>query len=191
MTFYSNRSACYAALNRWAEAAEDGRQCIITDKSFVKGYFRSALALQNMGNLEGALDSIKRGLGIDPQNADLKKMSREIEEQQRLKKVENYITTTEMQLKENDIPSAFRSVESGLRLDPNNRDLNRLMERVRPLYERAEKQRLASLDPKERIKEEGDALFKAARFEEAIKTYSRCLDSISDKVREGYHSYPV
>lgn len=184
VTFYSNRSACYAALGKWQEAAEDGRQCIITDKSFVKGYFRSALALQNLGNLEGALDSIKRGLGVDSQNADLKKMSREIEEQQRLKKVEGYITSSEMQLKENDIPAAFRSVEAGLRLDPNNRELNKLMERVRPLYERAEKQRLANLDPKERIKEEGDALFKAAKFEEAIRAYTRCLDSISDKTSD-------
>ena len=32
----------------WNEAAEDGRMCIITDKSFVKGYFRQALALQNL-----------------------------------------------------------------------------------------------------------------------------------------------
>ena len=40
VTFYSNRSACYAALNKWEQAAEDGKQCIIADKSFVKGYFR-------------------------------------------------------------------------------------------------------------------------------------------------------
>ena len=48
VTFYSNRSACYAALEMWNEAAEDGRMCIITDKKFVKGYFRQAIALQNM-----------------------------------------------------------------------------------------------------------------------------------------------
>ena len=56
------------------QAAEDGRQCIITDKSFVKGYFRAALGLQKMGNLEGASDAVKRGLGIDSTNADLKKV---------------------------------------------------------------------------------------------------------------------
>ncbi len=182
VTFYSNRSACYAALGRWQEAAEDGRQCIITDRTFVKGYFRQALGLQNMGNLDGALEAVKRGLGIDSQNADLKKMSREIEESQRMKKVEGFITATEMQLKDNDVGSAFKSCEAGLRLDPENKSLNSLMARVRPLYERAEKQRLSNLDPKERLKEEGDSLFKAAKFEEAIKTYTRCLDSMSDKV---------
>jgi tetratricopeptide (TPR) repeat protein len=182
VTFYSNRSACYAALQRWSEAAEDGRLCIMTDRNFVKGYFRQALALQNLDNIEGSIEAVKRGLGIDPQNADLKKMSRELEEHQRMKKVESFIVSAEMQLKDNDITAAYKSVDSGLRLDPNNKELNRLMDRVRPLYERAEKQRLASLDPKERLKEEGDSLFKAAKFEEAIKAYTRCLDSISDKV---------
>jgi tetratricopeptide (TPR) repeat protein len=72
VTFYSNRSACYAALNMWEEAAEDGKQCIIADKNFVKGYFRQALALQNLGRLDEALNAVKRGLGIDALNADLK-----------------------------------------------------------------------------------------------------------------------
>lgn len=182
VTFFSNRSACYAALNKWQEAAEDGRQCIMTDKSFVKGYFRHALALQNLGNLEGALDSVKRGLGIDSSNADLKAKSREIEEAIRLKRVDGYITLAEIQLKEGDVVNAYKSADSGLRLDPTNADLNRLMDRIRPQYERAEKQRVSNLDPKERMKEEGDGLFKAAKFEEAIKVYTRCLDSISDKV---------
>jgi tetratricopeptide (TPR) repeat protein len=64
VTFYSNRSACYAALNQWAEAADDGRTCIITDKNFVKGYFRMGLAMQNMQNFDGALEAVKRGLGM-------------------------------------------------------------------------------------------------------------------------------
>jgi len=182
VTFYSNRSACYAALGQWTEAAEDGRQCIMTDKNFVKGYFRNALALQNLGNLDGALDAVKRGLGIDSQNADLKKMSREIEESQRLKKVEGLFSQAEVQLKENDVAGAYKSADAGLRLDPTNADLNKLMDRVRPLYERSEKKRLAGLDPKEKMKEEGDALFKSAKFEEAIRAYTRCLDAMSDKV---------
>lgn len=182
VTFYSNRSACYAALEKWAEAAEDGRQCIITDKSFVKGYFRAALALQKLGNLDGASDAVKRGLGIDSTSADLKTMSKNIDEEIRQKKVENFITQAESQLKADDVVGAYKTVDSALRLDPNNRELNRLKDRVQPMYERAEKKRLSTLDPKERIKEEGDSFFKAAKFEDAIKSYTKCLDSISDKV---------
>jgi tetratricopeptide (TPR) repeat protein len=182
VTFYSNRSACYAALGQWNEAAEDGRQCIMTDKAFVKGYFRAALGLQSLGNLEGALDAVQRGLGIDSQNADLKKMSREINEAQRMKKVESAITQAESQMDSKDFPGAYKTVDGALRLDPTNKALNKLMDKVRPLFERSEKQRQSNLDPKERIKEEGDAFFKDAKFENAIKSYTRCLDSISDKV---------
>jgi len=184
VTFYSNRSACYAALNMWAEAAEDGKQCIMTDKTFVKGYFRHALALQNQNNLDGALDSVKRGLGIESSNADLKKMSREIEEAQRQKRVESSIRNVDEQILNGDISGAFKTIDAALRLDPTNETLNRQMNRVRPMYERQEKARVSQLDPKERIKEEGDNFFKAANFEKAIQSYTRCLDSIGDKGSE-------
>mmetsp|Transcript_36730 Transcript_36730/g.75303 ORF Transcript_36730/g.75303 Transcript_36730/m.75303 type:complete len:320 (-) Transcript_36730:150-1109(-) len=184
VTFYSNRSACYAALDMWTEAAEDGRQCIITDKSFVKGYFRAALAQQNLGNLDAALDAVKRGLGIDSTSADLKRMSRELEESLRQRKVESFITQAEAHLDKGDVTSAYKTLDAGMRLDPNSKALNKIMETVRPKYERAEKHRLASLDPKERIKEEGDTHFKDAKFEAAIKAYTKCLDAISDKSSE-------
>jgi len=184
VTFFSNRSACYAALEEWENAAEDGRQCIMVDNRFVKGYFRYALGLQNLGNLDGALDAIKRGLGVDSANADLKKMSREIDEAIRMKKVESAIAAAESLLKANDYPGAYKTIDNAMRLDPENDKLKTMMNKVRPLYERAEKQRISSLDPLERIKEEGDAKFKAADFEGAIKTYTRCLDSIKDKSSE-------
>jgi len=184
VTFYSNRSACYAALERWQEAADDGRQCIMTDKSFVKGYFRAALGLQKLGNFDAALDAVKRGLGIDSQNADLKRMSREIDEAIRMKKVDALISSADVQLKDKDYAGAYKTVDSGLRLDPDNKKLNSLMDKVRPLFEKAEKHRYSNLDPKERIKEQGDEAFKAAKFEDAIKHYSKCLDSISDKSQE-------
>jgi tetratricopeptide (TPR) repeat protein len=173
----------------WAEAADDGRQCIITDKSFVKGYFRAALGLQNMGNLDGAQDAIKRGLGIDSQNADLKKMSREIDEAIRIKKVDAFIAQAKIQKDDRDYAAAMKTIDSGLRLDPSNSTLNRMLEDVRPLHERTEKARLSNLDPKERIKEEGDNYFKAANFELAIKSYTKCIDSITNKVT--YQAFSV
>jgi tetratricopeptide (TPR) repeat protein len=139
VTFYSNRSACFAALNKWAEAADDGKQCIIVDKNFVKGYFRQALGLQNLGQIELAIEATKRGLGIDSGNADLKRMSRELEETLRLKKVDAAIVAAEQQLKAGDINTAFKTVDGALRLDPGNSRLTSLMDTIRPQYERAEK----------------------------------------------------
>jgi len=184
VTFYSNRSACYAALNKWQEAFDDGRQCVITDKSFVKGYYRAALACQNLENLDGALDFVKRGLGIDSTNADLKKMVKEIEEVQRGSKIDALTSQAEKQLADNDIYGAYKTCDAALRIDPTNAKLNKLNDRVKPLYERAEKSRISSLDPKEKQKEQADAMFKAAKFEEAIKAYTQCINNISDKSSE-------
>jgi len=184
VTFFSNRSACYAAINKWEQAAEDGKQCIIVDKSFVKGYFRQALALQNMGEIESALQATKRGLGIDSANVDLKKMARELEEIIRMKKVDAAIAQAESQLKGDEINEAFSTVEGAQRLDPENTRLKSLMSQIQPKRERLEKQRLASLSPSERIKEEGDVKYKNAEFDAAIKKYTQCLDTISDKSSE-------
>mmetsp|Transcript_579 Transcript_579/g.586 ORF Transcript_579/g.586 Transcript_579/m.586 type:complete len:321 (+) Transcript_579:62-1024(+) len=184
VTFFSNRSACYAALEQWEKAAEDGKQCIIVDRQFVKGYYRLALAFQKLQNFDGALEAVKRGLGIDPLNADLKKMSRELDESIRMKRVDATIAQAQSQISSNDIPSAFKTIDGGLRLDPTNTKLNEMMNRVKPQFERLEKQRVASLDKKERMKEEGDNKFKAADFEGAIKSYTTCLDLISDKSSE-------
>lgn len=42
---------------------------------------------------------------------------------------------------------------------------------------------VSKLDPVEKVKEEGDAFFKAANFEKAAVSYTKCLSAISDKVR--------
>lgn len=154
----------------------------MVDRTFVKGYFRLALAMQNQGNFEGAQEAVKRGLGVDPLNADLKKMSREIDESIRRKRVDTAISQAQSQVDGKDIPSAYKTIDAALRLDPTNSTLNEMMNRVRPQFERLEKQRVAGLDKKERVKEEGDSKFKNADFEGAIKCYTQCLEMISDKV---------
>lgn len=175
-------SACYAALEEWEQAAEDGKQCIIINRSFVKGYFRAGLAYQNMGNLEAALDVVKRGLGVESTNADLKRMSREIEEAMRIRRVDAAIESANKLLAANEITDAYKTVDAALRLDPNNSTLNNLMDKIRPKYERAEKARVAGLDRNERMKEEGDTKFKNADFEGAIAAYTRCIESLRDDV---------
>jgi stress-induced-phosphoprotein 1 len=71
--YWSNRSASHAGLNQWEEARDDAKQCITVDKSFVKGYFRLATAQKALNDLEGARDTLNRGLSVEPRNADLKK----------------------------------------------------------------------------------------------------------------------
>ena len=180
VTFYSNRSACYAALEKWEEAAADGRQCVILDKNFVKGYFRAATAQESLGNFESALEFVKRGLGVESGNKDLKEMSRRIEESVRMQKVNGSISTAEGQMQDGDIAGAYRTIDAALRLDPTNSKLNAMMDKVRPKWEAAEKARVASLDPVERVKEAGDTCFKASQFETAIEKYTQAINKCTD-----------
>lgn len=127
---------------------------------------------------------MKRGLGIDSTNADLKKMSRELDEISRMKRVEAAIASAEMQIKSADYLGAHKTIDGAMRLDPTNEMLKRMMTKVQPLVDKAEKARLSGLDSKERLKEEGDKKFKAADFEGAVKAYTKCLDQIPDKSAE-------
>jgi hypothetical protein len=129
------------------------------------------------------MEAVKRGLGIDSKNVDLKKMGKELDEASRISRVSSAISTAETQMKSKDIHGAMKTIDGAMRLDPTNETLKRMMSQVQPLVEKAEKTRMAGLDSKERLKEEGDKKFKAADFESAIKAYTKCLDAISDKVR--------
>ncbi len=180
VTFFSNRSACYAALEKWEEAAADGRQCVILDKNFVKGYFRAATGQEKLGNFESALEFVKRGLGVESGNKDLKDMSRRIEESVRMQKVNGSISTAEEQMQDGDIAGAYKTIDSALRLDPSNSKLNAMMDRVRPKWEASEKARVSGLDPVERVKEAGDTCFKSSQFETAIEKYTQAINKCTD-----------
>lgn len=109
-------------------------------------------------------------------------MSRELDEISRMKRVESAITTAEMQIKSADILGAHKTIDGAMRLDPTNETLKRMMAKVQPQVDKAEKMRLTGLDKKERLKEEGDAKFKTADFEGAVKAYTKSLEHITDKV---------
>jgi stress-induced-phosphoprotein 1 len=181
VTYFSNRSACYHALGKWAEAADDGRSCIMVDKNFVKGYFRQATALKSAGDISGASEACKRGLGIDSSNKDLKAMSKELDEMSRQKRVTDAISKGQEELSSNDIAAAYKTIDGALRLDPSNSQLKKLMDKIKPKYEKMEKDRKSALSGPERIKEQGDSLFKNANFEGAIEQYTKAIDSIKDK----------
>ncbi|CAN0475544.1 unnamed protein product, partial [Ectocarpus sp. 12 AP-2014] len=119
-TYWSNRSASYAGLMEWEEAAHDAAECIKVNKNFVKGYFRLATAKKNLNELDAAAD---RGLCVEPRNADLKKNLKEIDELIRGEKVSQFVAQAEAQLKAGDYGAAMKAVEAGMRLDAGNKDL--------------------------------------------------------------------
>mmetsp|Transcript_23884 Transcript_23884/g.29798 ORF Transcript_23884/g.29798 Transcript_23884/m.29798 type:complete len:222 (-) Transcript_23884:3-668(-) len=181
VTFYSNRAAAYAALEKWEESAEDGRACIRVKKDFIKGYFRLAVALRALKRYKEAVDNIKMGLAVDPGNADLKKQASEMEEIMRQEKVKAITEKADELAQNGEFAECLKTIDRGLALDGGNKQLSGLKSRIQPKFQAAEQRRLKSLSKPERAKEEGDTKYKNADFEGAISAYSRCLNDLSGK----------
>ncbi|KAJ8600935.1 hypothetical protein CTAYLR_005059 [Chrysophaeum taylorii] len=184
VTFFSNRSAAYAALELWEEAAEDGRACIRIKKDFIKGYFRLAVALRSLKRYKEAVDNIKMGLAVDPGNSDLKKQASEMEEIMRQDKVAGLISKAKEQAQNGDFGECLKTIDRGLALDGGNKELTSLKSKVKPKFEASEKRRVSGLSKPAREKEDGDVKYKNADFEGAIAAYTRCLDALPDKSTE-------
>jgi stress-induced-phosphoprotein 1 len=76
--YFSNRSASYASKKEWELAITDAKECIKLDPTFIKGYYRLATAQIEAKHLDAAATTIKQGLNIDPDNAQLMKLSKNI-----------------------------------------------------------------------------------------------------------------
>lgn len=71
VTLYDYRAASYEKLGDFSSAVKDGRLAIRTHKQNVKGYLRTASALQKMEKLDTALSIYKYGMkNVPVGNAD-------------------------------------------------------------------------------------------------------------------------
>jgi len=179
--YWSNMAACYEKLSEYDEMENAARSCIKADKNFVKGYFRLATALKAKNDLEGCIKALESGLAVDSSNADLKRMKKELTELQRGETVAKYISKCEEQMANGDIAGAYKTLELASRLDAGNPDIERMMGRVKPKFERMEAQRRSNLSPDEVHKERGDDSFKNAQFEVAIDHYTKCLAGLQKR----------
>ena len=163
--YWSNMAACYEKILAYDEMEDAARSCIKADKNFVKGYFRLATALKAKNDLEGCIKALESGLAVNSSNGDLKRMKKELTELQRGETVAAYIRKCEEQTANGDIGGAFKTLELASRLDAGNPDIERMMARVKPKYERQEASRRSGLSPDAVAKERGDDSFKNAQFE--------------------------
>jgi tetratricopeptide (TPR) repeat protein len=58
-TYYSNRSACYSKMKAYDKAMEDAAKCIEIDPSFLKGYYRLAIAHEGRNHLKLAIKTLQ------------------------------------------------------------------------------------------------------------------------------------
>lgn len=70
--FFSNRSACFASLEQYERAFEDGAQCVKLKPDWPKGYTRKGLAEYFLEKYDDAIETYKAGLKLAPEDATLK-----------------------------------------------------------------------------------------------------------------------
>lgn len=69
---------------------------------------------------------------------------------------------------------------------PGNSTLTALKAKAQPLFDKEEKARKAGLNPTEKMKEEGDELYKQAKFEE-VRAYAHVMkraNQRTDRLRD-------
>ena len=168
--YQSNAAACWEKLGNYAEMEVAARKCVSADKSFVKGYFRLATALKHQNDLTGCIKALESGLAVQSSNADLKKMKKEVTELVRAEQVASYCNKAEEMLMGGDIAGAHKTLELASRLDAGNAQIDKMMAKVKPKWEKMEKERKGNLSGEELFKEKGD---------EAYKVRSRFIHSFS------------
>lgn len=176
--YWSNMAACYEKVGDYEQMEDAGRSCIKADRSFVKGYFRLATALKAQNKLSDCIKTLESGLAVDSKNPDLKKMKKDIVELQRAEQVASYCSQANEQAQNGDLGGAMKTLELASRLDAGNSEIEALMKKIKPKWEAQEKKRKASLSATEKYKEKGDEMYKAARFEEAVAEYTKCIDAL-------------
>ncbi|GAX11692.1 hypothetical protein FisN_7Lh061 [Fistulifera solaris] len=176
--YWSNMAACFEKLSKFEEMADASRNCIKADRSFVKGYFRLAVALKNLNQLDECVKTLESGLAVNSSNADLKNMKKQVQELVRADQVAAYCQKAEELLAANDVYGAYKQIDLASRLDSGNPIIEKIKAKVNPLYEKAEAKRKASLSGPELHKEKGDDLYKNAQFEAATVEYTKCIDAL-------------
>lgn len=76
--------------------------------------------------------------------------------------------------------AAIKIIEKGLIHFQGNADFRKLLSELRALHKEAEAKRRAGMKRDEALKAEANDLFRAARFEDAIKKYTEALNACSD-----------
>jgi len=70
--FFSNRSACYASLEKYEKALEDGTKCVSLKPDWAKGYTRKGLAQFFLKQYDESAETYQAGLKLAPDDATLK-----------------------------------------------------------------------------------------------------------------------
>lgn len=72
--YHSNMAFCYDKMEELQNFEDASRKSIDCDPNFVRGYQRLASALEKLWKFQEAMETVKKGLALDPQNQVLRKL---------------------------------------------------------------------------------------------------------------------
>jgi tetratricopeptide (TPR) repeat protein len=81
---YKYNSASYAGIENWNAAVDDAKECIRLEPKFIKGYYRLAGAQMSLKEYDSAIQTIRQGLIMDPNNVQLTKQLRLAQQQKKV-----------------------------------------------------------------------------------------------------------
>ncbi|KAJ1379629.1 Tetratricopeptide-like helical domain superfamily, partial [Sesbania bispinosa] len=188
---YSNRSAAYASLQKYAEALDDAKKTIELKPDWSKGYSRLGAAHLGLGHAHDAVSAYRKGLEIDPNNEALKSGLADAQAAASRSASNSpfgdAFSGPEMWARLTADPSTraylqqpdFVKIMQDIQKDPNKLNLHLSDQRVLKalgvvLNEEKEAKEKKALAQKE--KEAGNAAYKKKNFETAIQHYSKALE---------------
>ena len=72
--YFANRANCKLEMKNFNGCIEDCDEAIKIDPKYIKSYLRKARVLHILRRFEEALDTVKIGLELEPENADFKEI---------------------------------------------------------------------------------------------------------------------
>lgn len=76
---HANRSMCYLSMSNAPSALEDANVAVTTDASYIKGYYRQAMAHTALSNYRSAKESLEIGLKLKPDDKELRTQLEKVE----------------------------------------------------------------------------------------------------------------